>query len=67
MRQFATTYLYRVSFKKQNNWQKSPPPLYLIAENEKEAIKSARRNISNFEVSTAAKLGKQYGDFFFKE
>ncbi len=68
MRQFQTTYLYRATVKKRNSWEKPHPTFYFIAANEKEALENANRNIKEgFELNKISKLGRQYGEYFFKE
>ena len=67
MREFQSTYLYRATVKKRNNWEKPHPTFYLIAANEREALENAKRNIKEgFELNKISKLGKQFGDYFFK-
>ena len=64
MRQFESTYLFRitaVSHLKRRTF-------YLIAANKKEAEKNAIRHLKNGEeLGKMANLGRQYGDYFFKE
>jgi hypothetical protein len=54
--------------KKRNSWEKPHPTFYFIAANEKEALENANRNIKEgFELNKISKLGRQYGEYFFKE
>lgn len=67
MRQFETTYLFRATVQKRNNFEKPHPPIYLIAANEKEAKDRALYYIKKgFELKSISKLGRQYGDSFVK-
>jgi hypothetical protein len=68
MRQFAATFLFRATAIDERSFDRKHRTFYLIAETPKEAKNDATRQLKTGEVlGKTAMLGKQYGDYFFKD
>ncbi len=67
MRQFTSTFLFRVTAVDEQSFDCKRRTFYLIAETQKEAKSNATRQLSTGEVlGKIAMLGRQSGDYFFK-
>lgn len=68
MREFQLTYLYRATAIR-DNYCRSRRTFYMVAAHEREAEATAKRLLKSGEELSGklAKLGRQYGDYFFKE
>ena len=68
MRQFTSTFLFRVTAVDEQSFDRKRRTFYLIAATQKEAIANATRQLKNGEsLGKIAMLGKQFGDYFFKD
>ena len=67
MRQFTSTFLFRVTAVDEQSFDRKRRTFYLIAATQKEAKSNATRQLNAGEVlGKIAMLGRQSGDYFFK-
>lgn len=68
MRQFQSTYLYRATAIR-DDYSRTRRTFYMIAANEREAEANSKRQLKSDEELSGkpSNLGRQYGDYFFKE
>ena len=68
MRQFTETFLFRAAAINEQSFDSKRRTFYLIAATQKEAVANAIRQLKNGEsLGKIAMLGRQYGDYFFKD
>ena len=68
MRQFTRTFLFRATAINAQSFDCKRRTFYLIAETQKEAKSNATRQLNTGEVlGKIATLGRQSGDYFFKD